>query len=243
MTDLRTRAGAAYFAYLRRRWQRRGEATLRLAGRPFRFAGITEDAHAWFGYEVHRGRWERTVLACYAESIRPGDTVFDIGAYLGPYAMLGSAATGPSGRVLTFEPDPVARQLLERNLRLNGIKNVEIVDVAVSDGSGVLRLGNLGTSQATRTADAGLEVRTVGLDDFCAERGLCPAVIKIDVEGGEEQIITHAGEKTLREARAVIVEIHRGVDDERITRQFEQWGKSRRVLETRWGEQYNALYA
>lgn len=247
MQDLKTLVGRAYFEYLRLAWRRQGAATLALAGHSFRFADVDQPPHDWFAYEIRRGRWERTVLAKYASAIRPGDTVFDIGAYLGPYALLGGVQAGPRGKVFTFEPDPVARVRLEKNLAINHATNVEIVDQAVSDGPGWLTMsGDLGSSQAGTASDGdGIRVPTVGLDEFCEQRGVQPAVIKMDVEGGEERIVSDAGERTLRSARTVIVEVHEqlGVDVARIDAMFSGWGKRRELLEgERWGG-FNVAYS
>lgn len=58
----------------------------------------------WLGsYEYHKRR-------LFEQLIRPGDTVFDIGAHVGFYTLLASILTGPAGRVFAFEPLP-------RNLR------------------------------------------------------------------------------------------------------------------------------
>jgi FkbM family methyltransferase len=236
MAVVNTMLRRAYGSYLREKWRRSGFATLRLAGDTFRFTEIDEPSYEYFAYEVHRGRWESRVLAAYSGAIQRGDTVLDIGAYVGPYALLGSARVGHEGRVFTFEPDPVARGHLEANLLLNGASNVQVVSEAVAAGPGWLRLtGQLGSSRTRASADhgGGLRVRSIGLDNFCSERSATPAVVKIDIEGGESALIDAGGERTLREARVVIMEIHPHLDvnAESIDRRFQQWGKLRTILD------------
>ena len=170
------------------------------------------------------------MLDAYSDAIRPGDTVLDIGAYVGPYSLLGSVRAGADGRVFAFEPDPVARGLLEANLTRNGVRNVEVIPDAVAATTGSLTLaGRLGSStvRAIPQPGSGVRIRTRGLDEFCAQHAVSPAVIKIDVEGGESAIVSPGGERSLRDDRAAIVEMHPhlGVDADRIDRLFFGWGK------------------
>ena len=237
--DLKTKAGRAYSAYLRRTWRRKDSVALRLAGSIVRFQGLGEPPFDWFGYEMHRGRWEREVLRFYANAIVTGDVILDIGAFIGAYALLGSQLVGPTGQVFAFEPDPVAREHLERNVSINGATNIEIVPAAVSDSDGEISLdaSRLGSSQTSvGGSDSSVVVPTVALDDYCCKRNIRPAVIKIDVEGAEEHIIGPAAAETLSGARAVILEMHetKGVDSDRIRGLFEQWGKRLVQLEERW---------
>ena len=58
-------------------------------------------------------------------------------------------------------------------------------------------------------ADAGaLEVRTVRLDDYCAEHGLAPAAVKIDVEGAELAVLAGARETLARHRPVVFLSTH-----------------------------------
>lgn len=245
--DLKTQAGRVYWAYLRQRWRRQPYATMRLAGTEVRFQGLAQRPFDWFGFEMHRGRWERVPLAFFAEAIRPGDTILDLGAFIGAYALLGAKLVGETGRVVAFEPDPVARDHLERNVAVNGLSNVQVIAAAVSDRTGTLTLdaSRLGSSQ-TRigAAEGAITVPTVALDDFCRDHGIHPSVIKIDVEGAEEMIVGDAAAETFTGARAIVLEVHEGAgaNSERICRQFEQWGKRLVQLEERWPGQYNVAF-
>ena len=48
--------------------------------------------------------------------VHPGDVAFDIGAHVGQYAVLLGSLVGRSGRVYSFEPDSIARTILNRNI-------------------------------------------------------------------------------------------------------------------------------
>lgn len=194
-------------------WRLRGFAELPVGGHRFRFceAGRSPQ-HGWAG-RVHRRTWEPEVIECFSKALRPGDVVFDVGAYVGPYTLLASRVVGPSGHVYAFEPDPVARSLLERNVGVNQALNVSVLPYAVGacDGWGSLAYGVLGDSATRITAadDAGSTgVAIVSLRTFCRQRNVRPDVIKIDVEGGEVDVLVRPALDDVAGARCVFVELH-----------------------------------
>jgi FkbM family methyltransferase len=106
--------------------------------------------------------------------------------------------------VHAFEPNPANADFLRRHVRINRLSNVRVEQAAVADRAGTARF-DFGTGSGTgRLADAGaLEVRTVRLDDYCAEHGLAPSAMKIDVEGAELSVL-EGGRDTLARHRPVI---------------------------------------
>jgi len=83
-----------------------------------------------------RGLWEPQTLRKLC-ALTEGDLFVDIGAWIGPTALT-AAVNG--ARVLAFEPDPVARQELEDNVKANPGVNVTVYPIALSDREGVFRL-------------------------------------------------------------------------------------------------------
>jgi hypothetical protein len=74
---------------------------------------------------VHNGGFEAEELDLFLASVRPDDTVWDVGANIGIYAvLLGRAAH--RGQVVSFEPVPETRQRLLGNIARNGISNVTV---------------------------------------------------------------------------------------------------------------------
>ena len=142
------------------------------------------------------GIWEPNYTQLFQRLIRPGDTVFDIGAHLGVYAVLASASTGPTGKVHAFEPNGRFASLLARSLAVNGFSGfAEIHNVAVGaeEGQAELRFswefaggGHLATGLGPRAASLeGRPCRVVALDDMFPDAATTVDVIKIDVEGTE----------------------------------------------------------
>lgn len=169
-------------------WRLRGYGTIAIGGRRFRFYEAGSPVHAWWAAPARAGDWEPDVISFFGRIIRPGDTIFDIGSYVGPYGLLASRLVGSGGRVFAFEPDPVARALLERNVRANRASNIIVVDVAITEAAGSVTLaadvpGGGGTT--TTHVGHGASVRSLPLGTACEELGAVPDVLKVDVEGGE----------------------------------------------------------
>ena len=145
-------------------------------------------------YEPDFTAWARRVL-------RSGMAVVDIGANIGYYTVLFARQVAP-GRVLAFEPDPFNRELLERNLRDNGVQ-AQLSDAAVTDDSGAIRFyldrnfrGLHSLSRQNRRSDLDddyIDVPAVTLDEALAQAGWSGAdLIKIDAQGAEGRILRGA---------------------------------------------------
>jgi FkbM family methyltransferase len=153
---------------------------------------------------ILNGTYEREQTRLFEQLLRPGGVVLDVGANVGYYTLLASVLVGDGGSVHAFEPEPRNAEFLRRHLRINGRRNVTVQQAAVSDRAGTARF-EFGTGSGTgHLADAGaLEVRTLRLDDYCAEHALAPAAIKIDVEGAEMSVL-HGARETLERHRPTI---------------------------------------
>jgi FkbM family methyltransferase len=150
------------------------------------------------------GSYEPEQTRLFRETIRPGDTVLDVGAHVGYYTVLSAVLAGPSGAVWSFEPNPANARFLRRHAEINGLRQVRVEQAAVSNAEGTARF-DFGTGSGTgHLAAAGaLEVRTLRLDDFCAAHGITPRAVKIDVEGAEAAVLAGFA-ATVDSARPVI---------------------------------------
>jgi FkbM family methyltransferase len=145
------------------------------------------------GQKLYLGRdYERRERELMSRVIAPGMTVFDVGAHVGYYTRLASSIVGERGRVVAFEPDPHNCELLVQNVRRSGLRNVEVVNVAVgaSERSVELFRDPDWAGDHRTHAVAGREAVTVqctSLDAYCAS-GIRPDVLKIDVQGAEGEV-------------------------------------------------------
>lgn len=90
---------------------------------------------------LREGYAEPFTARLFAELVRPGMVVLDIGAFLGRYSLLAARQTGRQGRVYAFEPDPQNFPLLVRNIAINGLSDrVAALPYAVADEKSVKTL-------------------------------------------------------------------------------------------------------
>jgi len=143
----------------------------------------------WFGsYESQKQRF-------VAEALRPGQVVYDVGANVGLYSLLASGAVGPNGSVFAFEPVTENVFYLERHLALNGISNCTIVRAAACAQDGTRQFDILDDrSRGRLSADGTESVPTIRLDSFheADRERRRPHFVKIDVEGGEAEVLEGA---------------------------------------------------
>jgi FkbM family methyltransferase len=160
---------------------------------------------------------EPGVLKFAEDMIGRGSTVFDVGAHVGEWTLLFSELVGPSGRVVAFEPDPVARASLKKNLEMNRISNVMVDEESVSDktGKAVLRAERFGSGLSSIVRPHGrgtgykeLEVESTTLDEYCEKHGVSPDWIKIDAEGSEPLIVRGMQGLIANRHPQVILEFH-----------------------------------
>lgn len=116
--------------------------------------------------------------------------VFDIGANIGMTScVLGQIAS----KVYAFEPHPDVFALLEENVLANGLKNVQPINVAVSDYPGVAHFSGTSAHGFLSTDVTAPEVKMNTVDAIVAELGISRLdFIKIDVEGFEPQALAGA---------------------------------------------------
>ena len=143
-----------------------------------------------------------------------GDFV-DVGAHVGIYGTTACRALQAGGRALLFEPNPVARVQLERNLELNGVVVATVLPAAASDRPGTAVLHVPTSSDASWSSLQGggfaegapIDVETTTVDREVERLGLVPSLIKIDVEGHELVVLAGAAGTLERHRPAVICEV------------------------------------
>jgi FkbM family methyltransferase len=163
--------------------------------------------------------WNRDEYNAFRAAVTPGSTIVEAGSNVGAYTVLFGQWVGSGGQVFAFEPDPSAYEGLRRHVEINRLGDrVTPIAAAISDGSEkVLRLvlgESSGISRMAHGEDASApnvtDVPALSIDAFCAERGITPTVIKIDVEGAELAALRGA-RKTIAAAGSqlhLFVEMH-----------------------------------
>jgi|SRR5436190_5491798 len=151
------------------------------------------------------------LMAC----VRPGDTLIDVGGNIGMMTLLGARLVGPNGRVHTFEPNPREQETIRRALEENGIANVTLHGVGLSDAAAELTLSvitehtGMATFAPVEGPDAALVsakhvARVVrGDDELPAQLGGA-VTMKVDIEGFETRALRGL-EQTIRTHRPAVV--------------------------------------
>jgi FkbM family methyltransferase len=172
--------------------------------------------------------WERPIQIVAEDFLKPGDTVLDIGGNTGGLAIAFSRIVGPQGNVFTFECNPRMIAWMNQDFEANGVGNIEIVNRAAYDRSNVQLKFFLDESfyaSASSIYGSGpnsIEVESLSLDDFLNQRRVSPRLIKIDVEGGEADVLE--GGRTFIETKhpVLILEFSPGASN--FIPQLWQWG-------------------
>jgi len=148
-------------------------------------------------YLYYFGTWEPGLTQIVARSLRPGDVFLDVGANIGYYTLLASHLVGDAGQVMAVEASPSIFQVLEEHVLLNRRTNVRLFNVAAADAPGHLDIfagprDNIGTTSTLLGPKHRYEARVeaLPLDDLLTSTDLQRVkCIKIDVEGGEFQVV------------------------------------------------------
>jgi FkbM family methyltransferase len=156
---------------------------------------------------------EGPILGSLLGILRPGDTVYDVGAHVGVFSLFLGHKVGPEGRVIAFEPGPENLAALRRNIACNDLRNVVVVPAALGEAEGTGHLVGrsvFGTLAAGRADDPGLAVPIASGDALAAASGWdVPRAIKIDVEGYEREVLRGlAGTLSHPACRWICCEIH-----------------------------------
>jgi len=140
------------------------------------------------------GSYELRKRLAFEDEIPPNATVYDIGANVGYYSLLAGVLVGSGGKVYAFEPLPRNVNYLHKHVTLNHLKNIEIIEAAVSDKSGKAFFDLSASSAMGHISQTGsIEVQLVSLDKLL-EKGelLPPDYMKVDVEGAEYEVLKGA---------------------------------------------------
>lgn len=197
----------------------------RLLGRPYRLTTVLFGCPVVLGIEARREitraygfELEAALMRRLLDHVRPGDTVYDVGANIGLISMI--LALHPAGRgcrVHSFEPEPRNFAELARNIGLNGlVDRVTPHQVALGRTEGEAALfvrGSTGDGRhsiaETKGAKGSIKVKLSTATTFARTSGQPPDVIKIDIEGAEGEMLAGAeGLIATGQPREIIMEVH-----------------------------------
>lgn len=189
------------------------------------------------------GTYDVPFTAYLQRHVKPGDTVFDIGANVGLFTLLMAFQVWEFGRVVAYEANPRIVELLRDNVSMNWLNDrVTIVPKGAAATEGELKFiapqrfsvtGSLRPVQHLLVSDDRVDTLDeimVPVEPLDVHTGRYERIdlIKIDVEGAEEQVF--AGMTQLLESgvvRAVSFEVaseYMGEDWEPFARRLHDLG-------------------
>ena len=167
------------------------------------------------------GAFEPGTQKTLQKLVKPGDTVFDIGANIGSHTLGIAKSVGSSGKVYAFEPADFAFAKLKRNLALNpelqartypqqiffAASSTEPLEREIYaswplEGDGTVHPKHRGRLVTTEHA------RVESLDNFVIREGITRLdLIKMDVDGHELPVLQGANDTLRRFQPTLVMEI------------------------------------
>jgi FkbM family methyltransferase len=147
---------------------------------------------------------------------KPKNIVIDVGAYIGYYTIKAAKMVGQGGLVIAIEPNPLSYELLKKNLELNKITYVKIINKVLYSSEGKIAFV---CKSAGASSSYVYDIRKVLENDgkiiFVEALTLDRVInkfeikhvdwLKIDAEGSEVEILKGANE-TLKITNNIIIE-------------------------------------
>lgn len=165
---------------------------------------------------IYTGLHEFSEMGFLLHFLKEEDIFVDVGANIGAYTVLASGVIGCNS--VSIEPVPTTYNILEKNIQLNNIENkVLALNLAMGSNSGYTYFTSCNDSTnrvvlkkpETDSADI-IKVKVKSLDDVLSAIR-CPALIKVDVEGYEYEVIKGANSILKNEnLKAIIIELNGG---------------------------------
>lgn len=166
---------------------------------------------------LFEGFYQLDVLEPINFYLKKGDTFIDVGGHHGLMAITAAKKVGETGKVFTFEPNPVASEIIKYNAKINDLHNVFVVEKGLSNVQGkaafYIQKGDV-TWNSTIIEDfvdesfsdgfEKINIEVTTLDNFVEENNLHPVLLKIDVEGAEF-IILEGAVKTLEKISPIVL--------------------------------------
>ena len=157
-----------------------------------------------------------TQNAYYFETNNPTPFIIDAGAHIG-LTTLYFKKIFPDSHILAIEPNPYLLPLLKENIAQNGLRDIEVMPVALADESGMKNLfidqtkdqwwstGSFhnGAWNQQQTSKP-IEVESALLSNFLSQ----PVdFLKMDIEGAETAVLAAAGDQ-LHQIKHMMIEFH-----------------------------------
>jgi FkbM family methyltransferase len=157
-------------------------------------------------------KYEPVITELFCKYIKKKDTVLDIGANIGYYALLSAKLVGERGKIYAFEPSKIIFEKLVKNITHNKLKQIQPELKGCGSENKFIELTvypeQLGYSRITTDKKSKIKkikekINIIKLDDYLNEK---ISFIKIDVEGYECEVITGLKQTITKYKPTIIIE-------------------------------------
>ena len=160
---------------------------------------ISRDLRIYYNL-IRYGEYESASSYIFNSLIKKDMIVLDIGGNIGYFSLIASKLVGKLGKVYVFEPDPTNIMFLRKNIELNKIKNITLVNKCVSNEEGVLTLylhpkfhSCHSIFKSASKSINHIDVESITLDDMFSNEYFKIPFIKMDIEGAEIEALKGMG--------------------------------------------------
>jgi FkbM family methyltransferase len=164
--------------------------------------------------------YEYPIYQYAKEQLHEGDIFIDVGANEGFFPIVLSDFLGTTGRSYAIEANPSNLHLLRKNIVHNQIQNIEVISGAVSNTSGTGTLYDCNTNKMWSSLNkphpecfsyTRQKINTHTLDELVQGQRVNISrikIIKIDVEGGELEVLQGATKLLAKSNAHWIIELN-----------------------------------
>jgi len=143
--------------------------------------------------------------------VEEGMNVIDIGANIGITTVAVARRIGRRGKLYSFEPTPGYFNILKKNISSNGLENVKVYELAMTDqvGRAYFYQKGLSTGIVLEEGAEKFEVSSTTVDRFLSEEKIEELdLINMDCEGSELLVLKGAEETLSKNKVRIFCEIH-----------------------------------
>lgn len=137
----------------------------------------------------------------------------DAGAWIGKYSLL---MAKKAKRVICIEPNRMNYKFIKKNIELNKIKNIELIQAALDtkDGFAKLYVSHSTAGHSLIRYGFGYIVKTISLKSLFDHIGEDVDLVKMDIEAAEFNVLPSLDENMANRVKYWIVECHSGTNNE-----------------------------
>ncbi len=157
--------------------------------------------------------WERNEYFLSEQDLPASGVIIDIGAHIGAFALRANTLF-PTHRILAFEPVADNFKLLKKNIAINGCLDIEPIQAAITGSERHLRLylskdNTAGHSQHIQPHRGVVDASAIPVAQLFAQYAVEQvALLKIDCEGSEYDILKHLTPAQFAKIHHLCLEYH-----------------------------------